>query len=236
MTMSRNFIFGLLLVSTIVTPVGANEYEHKKSADTCYELSSDWTEFLNNLEQEHGPERYREVAYGPNPITHILDEYMSELKLSKFNYYRIRMPLRSFLKDACASFDIGAKSESLSNVPVHEVLDQAVLTYGLDRSLSDWGLIELPEVDFNEQTVREVISKIGEADRIALPDHANNIVAPAIAIFSEGFDLVTQRDFEQFHKLLPELFYLIDTENISLDVPAGDILHRLAEERQIKRK
>lgn len=236
MIIFRHIIIGLMLAVTVTTFVSANGNEHKHSADTCYELSRNWNDFLKNLEQKYGPARYKEIAYGPNPITHVLDEYMSELQLDRFNYYRIRLPLRSFLQDACASFDNDVNSKNFSDISIHEMLDQAVSIYGLDRSLSEWGLIELPEIDFNEQTVREVLKNIGEADQIAIPDHANNIVAPAIAIFSENFDLVTQRDFEQFHKLLPELFYLVDTGGISLDALAKDILNNLAEKRKLKRK
>lgn len=162
-----------------------------------------------------------------NPIRVIMRGFTSELEGD--TYIRIFDPLERAFMDNCTKSQKAREDEAIT---VRVALADAMALYKLDRSQTNWGLIEIPALDLHEHTMSDVEEAIQSLSHEQFRNRMNDPFLVAAIKYFEKYRIVTSDDFEAAKRVIIALSHDVgDREN-----PVATVLDRLAKEEGLMLK
>lgn len=154
-------------------------------------------------------------------------------------YARIRAPLIDLVMSACINPNTYTKrilkDHGLQDNPTFGQAMTAILDFlELNPSKPNWGLVELPHMDFSKMTMDEVMLSFENLPVAFLNGNpVNNIWAYKFRKYWSRYDLSTQGSVDKVHKIMASLsFGIEDSETETMK----NILDRLADAEGLERK
>lgn len=148
---------------------------------TCQALKSEMMQFF--ADNEGG--NFQDLAPG-NPISKVLDAAMDGL--GKLEKDRIHGPLvQGFVPTCMEPTEYGLPED----VTVGDALRRAITELELDTTAPNWGLLELPELDFEKDSCMAFINMMDDLPEDELLDPTNNLFKVMTDRFYSRYDLST---------------------------------------------
>ncbi len=156
-----------------------------------------------------------------DPFRTMLQDFMSELTGDA--YLRIAGPLRANFQSRCLQ---SAEARSDETITVRSVLSDIMVLNKLDRSAPDWGLREIPTIDFHIHSMADW----DEAFKTIPEEHRGNVYndffRTAFTRYMEQYKIETMADFDAASNVP----VLLTFEGGGSSQPVGPIIDRLAAE------
>lgn len=189
----------------------------------CSVLKTEVTNFLEEKRAAGSP------TDGPdNPIIQIITDVTADL--DDLPRARIRTPLMSAFASPCMmpeQFDLSPETT------VDEAIDFVLNAYGLDRTLPEWGLVELPEVDFETQSCLDIAVATSELPDEVVFNPFNDLFRAYVDLFWEDYDLSATDAREKQANAINMMMF---EEQAMSSGPCAELMARLAENQGLQKK
>ena len=219
------------LLSTLAFAQTAQADPFRYDDKLCSELAQE-TRDINSSGQTEKPDVYD--LESPRMVT--LQGVMEEL--DNQSYWRIVQVLAENFEVACISrpnsvVQILAENGVPNEPTIGEVIDDALERQNLDRSLENWGLIAIPEIDFEVMTWRQLLEIFEEIPQEQRSDRKNDVYFLGFRKYLQKYDLGTEADFALGWDIFQQASF---ERHENADVPLAQVLDHIFKNEGLRLK